>query len=56
MMEIGTARGGTLFLFSTIIPKDCFIISLDSPGGSVGGGYPWWKIPLYKSFAKDKQN
>lgn len=55
IMEIGTARGGTLFLFSKIIPEDSFIISLDLPGGSFGGGYPWWKIPLYKSFAKDKQ-
>ncbi len=55
MMEIGTAKGGTLFLFSKIIPEDSLIISLDLPKGSFGGGYPHWKIPLYKSFAKDKQ-
>jgi len=31
------------------------IISIDLPGGPFGGGYPCWKIPLYKSFAKDRQ-
>lgn len=55
IMEIGTAKGGTLFLLSKIASKDALIISLDLPGGSFGGGYSLWKIPLYKSFAKDKQ-
>ncbi len=55
VMEIGTATGGTLFLFSQVLPKDAFIISLDLPGGDFGGGYPWWNIILYKSFAKNKQ-
>jgi predicted O-methyltransferase YrrM len=55
MMEIGTARGGSLFLFSRILPAKAFIISLDLPGGSFGGGYPFWKIPLYKSFASNSQ-
>jgi predicted O-methyltransferase YrrM len=55
IMEIGTARGGTLFLFSKVAPKDSLIISLDLPGGPFGGGYPRWKMPLYKSFSEDKQ-
>ncbi len=25
------------------------------PGGPFGGGYPEWRIPLYKSFARDGQ-
>ncbi|MEM4674909.1 MAG: class I SAM-dependent methyltransferase, partial [Nitrososphaerota archaeon] len=25
------------------------------PGGPFGGGYPEWRIPLYKSFAKEGQ-
>jgi len=28
------------------------LISIDLPGGPFGGGYPAWKIPLYKSFAR----
>jgi cephalosporin hydroxylase len=55
ILEIGTASGGTLFLFSQIASPDAIIISIDLPGGKFGGGYPLWKVPLYKSFAKDNQ-
>jgi predicted O-methyltransferase YrrM len=55
VLEIGTANGGTLFLFSRIASKDALIISIDLPKGRFGGGYPKWKIPLYKSFALPKQ-
>jgi predicted O-methyltransferase YrrM len=55
LMEIGTAQGGTLFLFCQIAPIDATIISIDLPHGRFGGGYPSWKIPLYKAFAKAGQ-
>ena len=51
ILEIGTAGGGTLFLFSRIASEDAILISIDLPGGRFGGGYPKWKIPVYKSFA-----
>jgi predicted O-methyltransferase YrrM len=51
ILEIGTANGGTLFLFSRVASDDAIIISIDLPGGTFGGGYPAWKTPLYKSFA-----
>jgi predicted O-methyltransferase YrrM len=55
ILEIGTANGGTLFLFTKTAAKDAIIISIDLPGGIYGGGYPEWKIPLYKSFSLPKQ-
>jgi len=55
LLEIGTASGGTLFLFCQVAEPDATIISVDLPGGPFGGGYPEWRIPLYKSFAKEKQ-
>lgn len=55
ILEIGTANGGTLFLFSRVASEDAIIISIDLPGGKFGGGYPKWKIPLYKSFEKKNQ-
>lgn len=55
VLEIGTANGGTLFMFSRIASEDATIISIDLPRGRFGGGYPKWKIPLYKSFARKKQ-
>jgi cephalosporin hydroxylase len=55
VLEIGTARGGTLFLFTRVADPEAKIISIDLPGGSFGGGYPKWKIPIYESFSKEKQ-
>lgn len=53
VLEIGTAKGGTLFLFSQIASEDAHLISVDLPAEK--GGYPNWKIPFYKSFAKKNQ-
>lgn len=55
VLEIGTARGGTLFLFTRAADPKAKIISIDLPGGAFGGGYPVWKIPLYRSFSRDEQ-
>lgn len=50
ILEIGTADGGTLFLFSKIAEKNSKVISIDLPNG-----YPSWRILLYRSFVKDNQ-
>ncbi|MGD0995616.1 MAG: class I SAM-dependent methyltransferase [Candidatus Bathyarchaeia archaeon] len=56
VLEIGTARGGTLFLFTRVVSPDAVVISLDLPQGEGGGGYySDWKIPFYESFAVHKQ-
>jgi len=55
VLEIGTARGGTLFCWCALAAPDATIISLDLPGGIHGGGYPLWKKFFYARFATHKQ-
>lgn len=55
IVEIGTAKGGTLFLFCQHAAEDATIISLDLPYGRNGGGYPRWKEKLYRAFARPGQ-
>jgi predicted O-methyltransferase YrrM len=55
VLEIGTANGGTLFLWTRASAPDATLASIDLPGGDFGEGYPVWKIPLYKSFALPSQ-
>lgn len=47
IVEIGTARGGTLFLLLRSLPKSAHVVSVDLHRGAFGGGYPHWKIPLF---------
>lgn len=51
ILEIGTAKGGTLFIFSKIAYQKATIISVDLPGGAFGGGYPRSRAKLYSRFA-----
>jgi len=55
LVEIGTGRGGTLFLLSKVAAKDAEIISIDLPDGKFGGEFPLWKNQIYPSFATNKQ-
>ncbi|MBU0660571.1 class I SAM-dependent methyltransferase [Patescibacteria group bacterium] len=55
VVEIGTANGGTLFLFTRVADASADIYSIDLPGGAFGGGYAFWKKRLYKAFARKEQ-
>lgn len=55
VLEIGTAAGGTLFLSACLADPGALIISVDLPFGPFGGGYPEWKLPLYRAFARAQQ-
>jgi len=50
--EIGTANGGTLFMWSRIASKR--VISIDMPGGIHGGGYAEPKGRLFREFVADR--
>lgn len=55
VLEIGTANGGSLFLFCRAAAENAIIVSIDLPGGINGGGFPNWKTSLYKDFADTSQ-
>lgn len=55
ILEVGTFRGGTLFVFCSLAAENARIISLDLPGGRDGGGYAFWRRYLFKSFIHDNQ-
>ena len=54
-LEIGTARGGTLFFLTRLASSRATIVSVDLPGGQFGGGYPARRTLMYKRFARRDQ-
>lgn len=55
ILEIGTARGGTLYLWTQAAAADATLCSIDLPGGRFGGGYPECREAFYRSFARRDQ-
>lgn len=56
VLEIGTAWGGTLFVWSRMLPNVERIISIDLPGGMFGGGYDERRVRMYQEFVSDRPN
>jgi predicted O-methyltransferase YrrM len=55
VLEIGTAGGGTLFLFAQVAAADATLISIDLADRLFGGGYHVSRKVLYKGFARRRQ-
>jgi predicted O-methyltransferase YrrM len=53
--EIGTFKGGTLFIWCQLATNKARIFSIDLPGGPFGGGYDERAIPFFQSFRKPGQ-
>jgi predicted O-methyltransferase YrrM len=53
--EIGTFKGGTLFIWCQLAAPDATILSVDLPGGQFGGGYSEKSVPFFQSFAQPGQ-
>ena len=55
VLEVGTARGGTLYLWAQAATDDATLVSVDLPGGDFGGAYADCRSELYQAFAHDAQ-
>jgi cephalosporin hydroxylase len=48
IVEVGTAGGGTLLLWSRVAHPEATIITIDLPGGDFGGGSSPLRVPLFR--------
>ncbi len=48
VVEVGTAGGGTLLLWSRIADPEATLVTIDLPGGEFGGGSSYLRIPLFR--------
>jgi predicted O-methyltransferase YrrM len=48
IVEVGTAGGGTLLLWSRIADPNATIVTIDLPGGEFGGGSSFLRVPLFR--------
>src|SRR5205807_872257 len=55
VVEIGTSKGGTLWLFTRVAAPDAVLVSVDLPGNGILCSYPTRNRRLYRSFARDRQ-
>jgi predicted O-methyltransferase YrrM len=55
VVEIGTARGGLLFLLSQLADPRATLVSIDYPGGFFGGGQSDAECELFASFGPRSQ-
>ena len=53
--EIGTFKGGTLYIWCQLADFRANIHSIDLPGGGFGGGYNERSLPFFQSFRKSGQ-
>lgn len=54
IVEIGTCRGGTLFIWCRSNPQADLFVSIDLPDGPFGGGYRSCRAKLYREFLHDR--
>jgi len=55
IVEIGTAKGGTFYVWCKIAQPEARIVSIDLPGGPFGGGYTLNDAKKFKTYKKKKQ-
>lgn len=56
IVEIGTYKGGTLFIWTRTNLDAELVVSIDLPGGRFGGGYNSRREKFYRLFSIDRPN
>ena len=56
VVELGTARGGTLWLWCRLAEPDATLISIDLPGGDFGGGSSAKDARTLRTYARRRQS
>lgn len=56
LLEIGTYRGGTLFVFSQIAAPDATVVSIDFSTTALGNFYRAFQKPLFRKFVRKGQS
>lgn len=55
LLEIGSAQGGTLFVWCQMADPQATIVSIDLPAGAFGGGYGADRMPMMRRFRQNGQ-
>jgi len=55
VVEIGTAKGGTLYAWCGIARLDALLVSIDLPDGPFGGGYSEEEAARFRAYAQPEQ-
>lgn len=55
MLEIGSARGGTLFVWCQMADPQATVVSIDLPEGAFGGGYGADRVPIMHKLKQNGQ-
>ncbi len=56
VVEVGTYRGGTLYIWCRVAQHPELVVSIDLPGGPYGGGYHQRRSRLYRQFLAGRPN
>jgi cephalosporin hydroxylase len=55
VLEIGTARGGTLFLLGRVAAESAHLVTVDLKGAAFGGGYPRTHLRFIQGLKRPRQ-
>lgn len=55
VVEIGTARGGTLYAWCQVAAPNALLVSIDLPGGLFGGGYTGDDVSTFRAYGRSEQ-